>query len=222
MNLLQPVARSWGRSRTRRVARTDAPAPSPLPEPIARLPRNVVVYPRDRAREVFAADVVAHLHRAGFRVMTGTGWEDHDARVLGSGVIAGDIVTSEHPEGCIQLKVRRRPRTTWCALVVAVVIASAVVNPLLAASVASVAALSLVRGLSRTGPHLHRTLRAGATHPEPPDRRPPRPALRTMEPVGGTAVNGTAVNGTAVDGTAHEITHTPDPTTAQGSNHDHT
>lgn len=216
MNLLQPVARSWGRSRTRRVARTDAPAPSPLPEPIARFSRNVVVYPRDRDREVFAADVVAHLHRAGFRMTTGTGWEDHDARVLGSGLIAGDIVTSAHPEGCIQLKVRRRPRAPSCALVGAAVTVSVILNPLLAASVASIAALSLVRGLSRTGPRLHRRLRAGTTPPptppEPPDRRPPRPAPHTVEPG----------DGTSVGATAHDITHTPGTTTAQGSNHDHT
>src|SRR5438094_10481518 len=73
-------------------------------------PGGVLLLPAARPRADAAATIVAHLRRAGLRVLPVTGWEDHDARILASGTLVADVVTSAWPQGCLQVAIRRRPR----------------------------------------------------------------------------------------------------------------
>ena len=121
-----------------------------------------MLLPLDRPRDEFAAAVVAEMQRAGVRVQAPNGWEDYDARLLVSTLVAGDLVTSAYPEGYVQLRVRRRPRRARlvCAAVAAGTGAAA--SPILAALLAAVAAADIGRGFWRSGPLLRRLLRGAA------------------------------------------------------------
>src|SRR5207248_7647305 len=121
LHLAQPAVRAWGRWRHGSPARREMPPLGPLPGPITRVSRSVLVMPADCPRAELAAHVVACLRRAGMRVLPAIGWEDHDGRVVGSLLLAGDLVTSATPEGWVQLRMRVRLRPMR-ALVAAVAV----------------------------------------------------------------------------------------------------
>jgi ferric-dicitrate binding protein FerR (iron transport regulator) len=80
-----------------------------------------------------------------------SGWEDHDATLVGSWLVLGELVTSSHPVGCVQIRVRRRLRTRRLAVVVAVAGAAAVVSPWAPLVVGAAALADTARGARRTG-----------------------------------------------------------------------
>jgi glycosyltransferase involved in cell wall biosynthesis len=120
-DLLQPLVRSWGRFRGGPSARRDLPPPSPLAGPAVRLPGGVVLLPEDRARPEITAEVIGILRRAGSRVLAPTGWEDYDARLPLSALLAGELVSTAHPIGSVQVRLRLRPRLARVAATAAVV-----------------------------------------------------------------------------------------------------
>ncbi len=161
LHLVQPVARMAGRLMHTRAASRDLPPAMPLPSPVLRAGGGVLLLPADRPRAQLAAALVTHLRRAGLRVIPATGWEDYDARILGSLLIVGDLVTSAHPEGSVQLKVRRRPRLVFLGGLLAVVAGAGAVAPLPAAVLALVGAVEVARGWWRTGPLVRRVVGGG-------------------------------------------------------------
>jgi glycosyltransferase involved in cell wall biosynthesis len=189
MHLAQPLARTWGRAWARRRPRAEpAPGPGPMPKPLARLRYGVSLYALDRPRPEFASAAVARLQARGYRVWSGSGWESYDARVRGSSLIAGELVTSQYPQGYVQLRVRRRARRGPAVAHALMLVATALVDPVLAVVVAGAGVGSLGRGIWRTGPGIRRALngsardlrraRHGAT---PGDRR----AIASEHPVEG-------------------------------------
>ena len=162
MHLLQPLVRVWGRLRHRPVARADLPPAGP-PFDIARREGAVLVLTEDRPRVDLASQIITELRRAGMRVEPPSGWEDHDARVFGSFLVVGDLVTSSHPPGYVQVRVRRRLRPA--PLVAGFVAASvvAVVAWVPAAVLVTLGALDTLRGWWRTGQFVRRRITA------PPD-----------------------------------------------------
>jgi hypothetical protein len=156
MHLLQPIVRAWGRLRHRSIARVDLPLAATLPAQVSRARGGVLVLAEDRPRATLAADLVTDLRRAGVRVVPATGWEAHDARLIGSAVMTGDLVTSSHPIGYTQLRVRRRLRLLPLAFLVALAGALAQVSAVPAQAVAAVTLLSAAWGWWRTGPFVRR------------------------------------------------------------------
>lgn len=159
LHLLQPLVRTWGRVRHREVARRDLPPRQPLPGPVVDVGRGVLQLPSDGPRADLAATIVGELRRAGLRVIPASGWEDYDARLVGSAFVTGDLVTSGHLEGVVQLRVRRRVR--WARLA-SFALAPAVVSTVstaLAAVMVAAAAADAARGLWRTGGLVRRTVR---------------------------------------------------------------
>ena len=156
MHLLQPLARTWGRVRHTRPARRARRPELDITGPVVRHGRRALLFALDRPREEIAAGVVACLQRVGVRVEPPTGWEDYDARFAGSTLVAGELVTSAYPEGCVQLRVRRRPRVARVIASLGLITASAFLSPIVAGVIAAVATTDVVRGLSRTGPLVHR------------------------------------------------------------------
>ena len=158
MYLLQPLHRSWGRGRARTLARRDIRPPAELPTPIKRLPHGVLLYEEDRPREELAAEIVTTLRLDGLRIIPPTGWEDHDARVLASRFVSGSLVTSSHPIGFVQARVRRNMRIRPALFATGVVAVIALIQPLPAGLFACVALADFGLGLWRTGPGVRRAL----------------------------------------------------------------
>ncbi len=165
LHLLQPLFRAGARFFHTASASRDLPAAVPLPGPIVDVGKGVLLMPADRPRSDLAAAIVAHLRRAGLRVIPATGWEDRDARIIGSGLIMGDLLTSAHPPGSVQLKIRQRLRPWTSTLVLAVIALLALQAPLLALILAVAASVEAARGLWRTGPAALRLLRSKKLRP---------------------------------------------------------
>jgi hypothetical protein len=144
-HLLQPLVRFWARNRHRNGARRDLNGHQPLPDTVRSLPGGIVVVPEDRPRSELAAGLVSALRARGVRALPTSGWEDYDARLLLSTFMYGELQTSSHPEGFVQVRVRTRPRLRRLTGIVALTLAAAWFDPLLGLLVL-VPALSLVKG----------------------------------------------------------------------------
>ena len=147
-HLLQPLVRWWARTRHRHVARRDVDPGRDLPAAVRRVRGGIVVVLEDRPRSELAAALVDALRRRGIRAMQPSGWEDYDARLLLSGLVYGELQTSSHPEGFVQIRIRTRTRWQAIAVVVAAGLATTLVSPVLAALLLAPAA-SLARGAFR-------------------------------------------------------------------------
>jgi GT2 family glycosyltransferase len=156
--MAQPLVRAWGRMCNRAPApRRTVPAEA-VPRPTGRGARRVFVYAADRDRAALATTLIAHLRGCGLRVVAAGGWDDHDARIAGGPFVCGELLTSEHPTGCIQLRVRRRVhRWTLGAAAIGALVALSVSCAVFAAVVLT-AGLVALQGLWRTGPLVDRLL----------------------------------------------------------------
>lgn len=148
LHLLQPVVRTGGRLRRRSSAFRDAPA-AQLPAPIRALGGSVYLAPLDRPRAEIAVALMGHIRRVGLRVVSGTGWEDYDARLIGSTFVQGDLVTSAHPAGTVQIKVSPRLRWWNVAAVLTAIVLTASFAPALALVLAAIGLGETLRGIWR-------------------------------------------------------------------------
>jgi glycosyltransferase involved in cell wall biosynthesis len=158
LTLLQPMARTWGRVRNRDLARRTAPGRGPDPAVAQKGPGRVLVYAASRPRADLAAAVIARLRASGIHVRQATAWEDHDARIAAGPLLRGEILTSEHPAGCVQVRVRRRVKALSVLTAAAMVTLSALVSEALCVVVTCAVLVSGVWGLWRTGPAFRRAL----------------------------------------------------------------
>lgn len=154
LHLAQPLVRTRARWKEDRLSRRGTPAYAALPGPVQRLDAGVLLLPEDRPRAQFAADLVGNLRRAGFPVAVPSGWEDHDATLVGSWLVLGELVTSSHPVGCVQLQVRRRLRGRRLAVAAGVGAGAFALSPWLPLVAAVAMAADVAHGLHRTGPRV--------------------------------------------------------------------
>jgi glycosyltransferase involved in cell wall biosynthesis len=151
LHLLQPVVRTWGRARHRTAARRDGPTTASLPGPMHVLDGGILMAPHSGQRAELTAAVVALLQRSGLRVAAGTGWEDFDARIRLGPFLVGELITTGHIVGWVQIQVRRRLR--WravLAFLVVVCLAAAVSLPV-AAALLTIGVVELLRESWRAG-----------------------------------------------------------------------
>ena len=176
-HLLQPLVRTWGRRRAESRARVGLDAGPPLTGPIRQVPGGVLLLPADRPRADVAARIVDLLRQERVRTWPASEWEDCDAHVRGSSLIMGELVTTSHPEGTVQLRVRPRLRVQRAMGLVLVILAVVAVDrlsilpsgamasdwealeALLTASAAAYVVGAALRGWWRTGPGLRRRVR---------------------------------------------------------------
>jgi hypothetical protein len=161
LHLLQPMARAWGRTRHRGAARNNLPHRPSLPGPIRDVEGTTLLMP-DAGRAELSAACLALLRRSGWRITVGSGWEDYDARMIAGPFIVGDLLSSNHPHGCTQLRVRRRVRWAPTALLLAVITIVAFVDLLPAVLILVIALIETGREFWRTGGALSRALRGTA------------------------------------------------------------
>jgi hypothetical protein len=110
--------------------------------------------------------ILAVLRRSGLRVAAAGDWEDRDAVISASALVAGDLVTSAFPAGTVQLRARRRVRKGAAGLaVVAGAAATASAGPAAGTAVAAVVAADAVVGFLRTGRAVRAAVTAAATGP---------------------------------------------------------
>lgn len=166
MHLLQPLVRTWGRLGSRDLARRDLPGDVTIPGPVKKVGRGVLLIPATADRAEIAASLVAVLRRLGQRVLPASGWETYDARIMGSTLVRGDLVSSAHPIGCVQVRVRRRPRWAFAALYASTAALCLVTRPVGALLVAALAAIEIVGGSWRTGGRIRRAIQASAAKPD--------------------------------------------------------
>jgi O-antigen biosynthesis protein len=167
LSLLQPLARTWGRSRHRTAAHAGVTNRLECASALARPQRNVVLLPEDRPREQLTGAIVSALLCRGLRVRLASPWEDHDARVLGSTLVEGRLVTSSHPVGCVQVRTRPRLRPISAVIYAAVLITALLTDPVAGGLVLGAIGLEAGRGLIRSGPVARRALGS----PAAPGRR---------------------------------------------------
>jgi len=128
LHMMQPVARWWGKTRSWHLAQREAPRPiSPLQ--IQHAPGDVMVMSSGQSRDDLARSMLFALRAAGYEVSATTGWEDHDGTLRGSMLIEGDLITSEHPPGTVQARVRTRLRRRRVAGALALAGFAAVIQP---------------------------------------------------------------------------------------------
>jgi O-antigen biosynthesis protein len=151
LHLAQPLVRTSARWKEDRLSRRATPAYAGLPGPVQRLGRGVLLLPEARPRAQLAADLVGNLRRAGFAVSVPSGWEDHDATLVGSWLLLGELVTSSHPVGCVQLRVRRRLRIGRLVAVAALAAVAVVLTPWATVALGLAIVADLIRGWHRTG-----------------------------------------------------------------------
>ncbi len=162
LHLLQPLARLWGRLPCRGSARRNLSPPAPVSGSIHPAKGGVLLLVSDRSRAEITAHLVAVLQRAGFRVSPGSGWEDYDARLVGSRLVMGELVTSGHPPGFVQLRVRRRLRLLPGAVLVAGILLLATVHLEVATGLAMLGGVEVARGLRRAGAGVRRAVKEAA------------------------------------------------------------
>ena len=156
LHLLQPLARIVGRH-WRGARQVHTPVTSGRqPAAMSLHRRKVAVARADRPRPQLVAELVDQCRGARVRVLPTTEWEDHDAHVSGSVLVKGELVTSSHPPGWIQIRVRVATRKTVAALLLLVAAVVALSAPMAAAALLLVGAADVARGRRRA----RRTLRA--------------------------------------------------------------
>jgi glycosyltransferase involved in cell wall biosynthesis len=160
-HLLQPVARTFARTREQVLrGRSPAGASAPLPE-ASRLARGVLLYADEEGRPALVARLVGALRSARVKVVVPSGWEGYDARLLSSFVVAGDLVSSAHPEGCVQVRVRARLRARPAVLWLLAAVLAWVAAPPIGALVAAAFAAETARGVAVVRFRVPRVLAGG-------------------------------------------------------------
>jgi hypothetical protein len=114
--------------------------------------------PERRPRPELAETIVQLLRKSGMRVVPPTGWEAYDALVLASAFVRAQLITSAHPQGWLQLRMRRSLRWKPLLLAASAIALVAAADPRLAMALAVGCALNVALGLWRTGIGLHRIL----------------------------------------------------------------
>lgn len=159
LHVLQPLARWWGRWRHRSAAHDDLRQGEDL-APVVASKGRTLTFVESGPRPALAAIIVGRLRHHGIVVLPVTGWEDHDGRIGGSGLLTGELLTSGHTDGIVQVRVRRRVRWSLLAAVATIAGLLTLVSPVGAAAVAGTAIADVAWGFHRTGPRVRRVLGA--------------------------------------------------------------
>jgi hypothetical protein len=158
LHLVQPLVRMWARRRHLPTARRDLPPKVPPLGPARAVGRGTLMVPFAGRREDLAAALVAELQRAGVHAAPAGAWEDHDAKLVGSTLVRGELVTSAYPTGYVQVQVRRRPRWALVATYFGALVVGVFIHPTAAAGLAVLGVVEVSRGTMRLRTRVRRAV----------------------------------------------------------------
>jgi glycosyltransferase involved in cell wall biosynthesis len=145
--LAQPLARLAGRlASADEIARPARPTPWIAAGAVSRK-KGMVMISTDSSRDEIMAGLLRHFRDERLTVHAPTGWEEHDCRVLASALVAGDVISSSHVPGTVQVRVRSRIRTAPLAGFAVLAAIAAMATPTAALVVFLAAAVELARGV---------------------------------------------------------------------------
>jgi hypothetical protein len=148
--LIQPLARLIGRLASPDETARPTPATPWIAAGAVSRKRGMVMIATSASREEIMAGLVRHLREGRLSVVAPTGWEEHDCQVLSSSLVAGDVVSSSHVPGTVQIRVRPRLRVAPFAAFAVLAGIALIAGPIAALVVTVAAAVELVRGLFYT------------------------------------------------------------------------
>lgn len=149
LHLLQPLARSGGRHIRWRSRADRTVEVSPVVGAGRRVGGAIVIIEDRIPRVSLLSQFIDGFRGAGLRVVPVTGWEDHDIEVISSLLVRGRLLSSSHPPGWIQVRLRMRARPVIAPALLGVVVLLAMLQPLAAAVLVALGAVSLARGIYR-------------------------------------------------------------------------
>lgn len=150
-HLLQPLVRFWGRWTSGQLACRNLPC-RPIPGPVRKAGRNVLVFPSTGTRGEIVGAAVSGLRRAGFRVRVASEWADHDAQIASSRLVHGALLTTAHLPQVVQLRIRPCLLVNRVIFVGLVALGSWVGNATLGQLIIALAGADMAWGCWRSGP----------------------------------------------------------------------
>jgi glycosyltransferase involved in cell wall biosynthesis len=135
LHIVQPLVRTWGRLRRQQGAPRDTPTTVRLSQPLRRLPGGALLVAEEGHRPAFAAALLEEIRRRGVRVVSSRGWDDHDGRLHISLLLTAELLTSSHPPGFVQVRVRHRARSE-CIVLTALAVCLVPIVPIAAGAIA--------------------------------------------------------------------------------------
>jgi hypothetical protein len=156
--VVQPLARLLGRLASADEITRAAPATPWIAAGAVKRRRGVVMIATSGPRDEMMAGLVRQFREGHLVVVAPTGWEDHDCRVMASTLVTGDVISSSHVPGTVQIRIRTRLRIAVLAGFVVLAAIAAIATPAAAVVVLLAAAVELARGLWCTRFVLPRTI----------------------------------------------------------------
>ncbi len=145
--VLQPLARLAGRLASADEAWPSAHATRWIAAGAISRRGDTVLISTRAPRDEIMERLVRQFRRSHLRVIAPTGWEEYDCRTHLSAMVAGDVISSSHVPGTVQIRVRARLRTGWVAAFAIVAGVAAIATPAASLAVLAVAAVELARGV---------------------------------------------------------------------------
>jgi hypothetical protein len=160
LHVAQPIARRLGRLHARPAVRAAAArGRTPLP-PLTHTRGRGAIVEHDRPRVELVLDLVDALRRGGLRMRTASSFVEHDASGLASLLVRAELLTSAHPVGWVQIRIRRLP--AWPIVIMTALLAVMLCvsgEPTLIVGLLAVAVLAdIAIGFVRSGPMARRAL----------------------------------------------------------------
>jgi glycosyltransferase involved in cell wall biosynthesis len=149
LHVLQPVVRLAGRHDRRGAVKPAQDGGWRPPHPSRRIGRATVIVPEDRPRVNLISALLHELASSRMRASAATGWDAYDIRILGSFLLTARLVSSSHPPGWVQVKLTTRVRWWLAAPLVAACLVLALIQPIAALTMLTLAALEALFGHRR-------------------------------------------------------------------------
>jgi glycosyltransferase involved in cell wall biosynthesis len=149
LHLVQPLVRLAGRHSRRGAVKPAQQGGWYPPQPTRRIGRATVIVPEDRPRVKLISALLNELAASPMRASPATSWDAHDIHLLGSFLLTAHLVSSSHPPGWVQIKLRTGLRWWLVAPLAVACVVIACVQPIAALAILSVAGVEALVGHRR-------------------------------------------------------------------------
>jgi hypothetical protein len=124
--------------------------------------RGVFIFPDLVGRPALVVSIVSAFRAVGMRVLVPSGWEPFDARVSAGLLLTGELLSSAHPEGFVQVRVKLKLRPGPASVAAVLLLVTWLLSFWAGIAVLVLVAAELVRGLLIGRVRAHRVLSGGS------------------------------------------------------------